>query len=198
MGANVINIGLTQLLLGPLLCCVRGPRPPPGAHSGAAPLGCLPGPGRPPRRAPGLVMSASHLSDTDECEAIPHKRRGPLRRPHSWCAERRRNTKSGPLWVALRVRAGQRRGGQLGTCEEKRGPSKGSRVPYTDEIIGCFTGGAGLGQGSAKQEKARKESQGHNTMSGPLESWAGSEGGKVGRNNRLSFLTRSARGLPLL
>ena len=30
-------------------------------------------------QSPGLVRLASHLSDTDRCETVPHKRRGPLR-----------------------------------------------------------------------------------------------------------------------
>ena len=50
----------------------------------------------------------------------------------------RHNTKEGPLWEARLVWAGQKRGRHLGTWEEKRGASKGSRVPYTDKTSGFF------------------------------------------------------------
>ena len=171
MGANILNIGLTLLLLGQLLCCVRGALPPPGAHSGAR---C------PPR---GVHCFASFLlfASSRKCgvagvgsDTYMRLKTARLRRAPEKEAQRH-NTKEGPLWEARLVWAGQKRGRHLGTWEEKRGASKGSRVPCTDDIIGLFSSGVWLGQGKAKQGRARKESQRHNTIGSLFESWAGSE-----------------------
>ena len=159
---NIINSGPTQLLLGQLLCCVGSPQGPLYGAPGASLRGHF---GEPfcfkCTMWYGQECGVANVgSGTYMWLKIVLLRRTPKREAQ------RRNTKDGSLWGACLAKAGR----PLATCEEKRRAPRGARVPYADEIIVYFAGGAGLRPSRTKQGEAGRSKKGkpvtqHNKLS---------------------------------
>ena len=172
MGANILNIGLTQLLLGQLLCCVRGALPPPGAHSGAR---CPP-----PGGSLLCILFAlrfeskvwrgrsrlRYLHAAQDGAAPQGTREGSAAAQH----------KRGPPLGSAPCLGGAKTGQALGHVGGEEGGFEGIEGTVHGQNKWIFLrGGVWFGQGRAKQGRARKESQRHNTIGSLFESWAGSE-----------------------